>query len=190
MNTWTGVVVTAAVVTVMGSGVPIEASTGGAPAGASTGSRQAPGGSIVSFVRDQSGRPLPGAIVSAVGRRIVTSVTDDEGRCVFSALPAGDYLVRVHRTGYVSTSSLLVLAGPGANTTWSFVLKTQSTRAVDPRVAHQSAPEVLAAGIVGNAAFEPAVPAPAEDESEHDHSEVAEHGIDPAPRQPQLSNGR
>ena len=126
------------------------------PAGASAGSRQAPGGSIVSFVRDQSGRPLPGAIVSAVGRRIVTSVTDEQGRCVFSALPAGDYLVRVHRTGYVSTSSLLVLAGPGANTTWSFVLKTQSPRALDPRQARKPSPDILAAGFIGNTALEPA----------------------------------
>ncbi len=174
MNALTGVVVTAAVVSVMGSGVPVEAGAGGGtPAGASAGSRQAPGGSIVSFVRDQSGRPLPGAIVSAVGRRIVTSVTDDEGRCVFSALPAGDYLVRVHRTGYVSTSSLLVLAGPGANSTWSFVLKPQSALAVDLRRTRQASPDILAAGFIGNTALEPAEPSPAEDESTHDHSEVA-----------------
>ncbi len=175
MNTWTGLVVTAAVVSVMGTGVPAAASagSGGLAAGAPAGSRQAPGGSIVSFVRDQSGRPLAGAIVSAVGRRIVTSVTDEQGRCVFSALPAGDYLVRVHRTGYVSTSSLLVLAGPGANSTWSFVLKPQLARAIDPRQARKPAPDILAAGFIGNTALEPADASPAEDEDSHDHSEVA-----------------
>jgi len=175
MNTWTGVVITAAVVSVMGTAVPAYATpTGGEGGGKkSAGARQAPGGSIVSFVRDQSGRPLVGAIVSVVGRRIVTSVTDEQGRCVFSALPAGDYLLRVHRTGYVSTSSLLVLAGPGANTTWSFVLKTQSPRAVDPRKARKSSPDILAAGFIGNTALEPAEPTPAEDESAHDYSEVA-----------------
>ena len=139
MNAWTGLVVTAAVVSVMGSGVPAVASPA---AGVTAGPRQAPGGSIVSFVRDQAGRPLAGAIVSAVGRRIVTSVTDEQGRCVFSALPAGDYLVRVHRTGYVSTSSLLVLAGPGANSTWSFVLKTQSPRAINSRTSVQPLTDV------------------------------------------------
>lgn len=171
MNAWTGLVVTAAVVTVMGSAAPAVANPAGGGPGA--GPRQALGGSIVSFVRDQSGRPVAGAIVSAVGRRIVTSVTDDEGRCVFNALPAGDYLVRVHRTGFVSTSSLLVLAGPGANTTWSFVLKTQSPRAVDPRQARKASPEILAAGFVGGTAIEPDDPAAAEDDAEHDHSEVA-----------------
>jgi hypothetical protein len=174
MNTWTGLVVTAAVVSVMGSGVSIEAASGGGiAAGPTAEPRQAPGGSIVSFVRDQSGRPLAGAIVSAVGRRIVTSVTDEQGRCVFSALPAGDYLVRVHRTGYASTSSLLVLAGPGANSTWSFVLKVQASRGFDPRQAAKPAPDILAAGFVGNTALEPAEAQPAEDEASHDHSEVA-----------------
>ena len=176
MNAWTGLVVTAAVVSVMGSGVPAEAASsgsGGPASGTSAGPRQAPGGSIVSFVRDQSGRPVVGAIVSAVGRRIVTSVTDEQGRCVFSALPAGDYLVRVHRTGYVSTSSLLVLAGPGANSTWSFVLKVQSPRAIDPRQARKSGPDVLTAGFIGSTAIEPADAPPAEDEESHDHSEVA-----------------
>ncbi len=148
--------------------------SGGLAAGASAGSRQAPGGSIVSFVRDQSGRPLAGAIVSAVGRRIVTSVTDEQGRCVFSALPAGDYLVRVHRTGYVSTSSLLVLAGPGANTTWSFVLKTAVGARARPAPGPSgrrpiSWPPVSSATPRSNLP----TPSPAEDESSHDHSEVA-----------------
>ena len=173
MSTWTGLVVTAAVVSVMGSGVPAAASAPAAapPAGAAE-ERQAPGGSIVSYVRDQTGRPLAGAVVSVIGRRIVTSVTDEDGRCVFKALPAGDYLVRVHRAGYVPTSSLLVLAGPGASTTWSFVLKTPSPESMDLRQARDASAQVLTAGFVGSA-LQPVEPSPAEDEATHDHSEVA-----------------
>jgi hypothetical protein len=78
----------------------------------------------------------------------------------------------VHRAGYVSTSSLLVLAGPGASTTWSFVLKAPSPRALDPRQARAQSAEILTAGFVG-ASIEPATAAPSDDESEHDHSEVA-----------------
>ncbi len=175
MKSWTGRVATAAIISVAGGGVclaqggPVRATD--RPAASS---RQAPGGSIVSFVRDQAGRPLPSAIVSVVGRRIVTSLTDDLGRCTFGSLPAGDYLVRVHRSGYVSSSSLIVLAGPGANTTWSFVLKPQLTRAVDPRTAAKSQ-AILSAGFVGSeAALQPAKPEVAEeDEASHDHSEVA-----------------
>ena len=172
MNAWTGLVVTAAVVSVVGTSVPAWASPAAAPAPESAGRRQAPGGSIVSFVRDQNGKPLAGAIVSIIGRRIMTSVTDEEGRCVFGALPAGDYLVRVHRSGYVPTSSLLVLAGPGASTTWSFVLKSPSPKAVDPKHARGQAPAVMTAGFSG-ALVEPAETTPAEDEATHDHGEVA-----------------
>jgi hypothetical protein len=167
MNAFTGLVVAAAIVSVGGG---VSAAPGEAAASAS---RQT-GGSIVSFVRDKSGRPLEGAIVSAVGRRIVTSVTDELGRCSFSALPAGDYLVRVHRAGYVSTSSLIVLAGAGASTTWSFVLKPQPARAVDPAQARR-APAILAAGFVGDTSIA-AGTAPdvtADNEDSHDHSEVA-----------------
>jgi hypothetical protein len=168
MNAFTGLVVAAAIVSVGGTA----SAAPGVPAAAS--SRQT-GGSIVSFVRDQAGHPLEGAIVSAVGRRIVTSVTDELGRCSFNALPAGDYLVRVHRAGYVSTSTLIVLAGTGASTTWSFVLKTQSASAVDSKQARRS-PEILAAGFVGDTSLAAGAPGEisAEDsEDTHDHSEVA-----------------
>ncbi len=172
MNALSGFVVMATVVSVMGTAVPARAASN-VEAAEQRADRHAPGGSIVSFVRDQSGRPLAGAVVSAVGRRIVTSVTDDEGRCVFNALPAGDYLVRVHRTGFVPTSSLLVLAGPGASSTWSFVLKSQPARAASPRDVRKSS-AVLAAGIVsGETSVEPVSPPTEADESSHDHSEVA-----------------
>jgi hypothetical protein len=168
MNAITGLVVVAAIVSVGGGA----SAAAGEAAGASA-SRQT-GGSIVSFVRDQAGRPLEGAIVSAVGRRIVTSVTDELGRCSFNALPAGDYLVRVHRAGYGSTSTLIVLAGTGASTTWSFILKPQSARAIDPKQARKS-PEIVAAGFVGDTSLAAADSDDIAEDSEetHDHSEVA-----------------
>lgn len=174
MNAWPGLVVTAVVLSVSASGVPAAANDPGETAAGVGSSRQAPGGSIVSFVRDHAGRPLSGAIVSAIGRRIVTSVTDEQGRCVFSALPAGDYLLRVHRTGYVSRSSLIVLAGPGANTTWSFVLKPQPARAADARDVRKT-PPVLAAGLVGadDTALTPPAPPPTQAEETDDRGEVA-----------------
>jgi hypothetical protein len=170
MNAFTGLVVVAAFVSVVGGRA--SASPGD---GATASSRQT-GGSIVSFVRDQTGRPLDGAVVSAVGRRIVTGVTDEAGRCSFSALPAGDYLVRVHRSGYVSTSTLIVLAGTGTSTTWSFVLKPQSPRALDPKDARRASPQIVAAGFVGDTTIAAAAPEAAREEADdetHDHSEVA-----------------
>ena len=70
-------------------------------------------GSIASTVRDVNGLPVPGAIVSAVGGRTVTAMTDARGRCTLPALPAGEYLVRVHRSGFTVGNSLIVKVGAG-----------------------------------------------------------------------------
>jgi hypothetical protein len=165
MNTFSGLVATAAVVSVMSGALPARALA--TPAEAPT-----PGGAIVSEVRDEQGMPVAGAVVSAVGRRIVTGVTDESGRCTFTALPAGDYLVRVFSEGHVPVSSLLMIGAPGVRTTWSFVLKDE---AGDLDAAEESAPEVLAAGFVGaDAAGQPAAaPAGGDSGDDHDHGEVA-----------------
>jgi hypothetical protein len=170
MNAFTGLVVVAAIVSVVGG------RASASPGEAAAASSRQTGGSIVSFVRDQAGRPLDGAVVSAVGRRIVTGMTDEAGRCSFNALPAGDYLVRVHRSGYVSTSTLIVLAGTGTSTTWSFVLKPTSPRALDPKDARRASPQIVAAGFVGDTTIAAAAPEAAREEDDdeaHDHSEVA-----------------
>src|SRR4026209_3033878 len=125
MRTFSRLVGFAAVVVVLGGSMPALAVEGEGERAQGTSGRQARGGSIVSVVRDKAGRPVHAAGVSAIGRRIVTGVTDSDGRCTFTALPPGDYLVRVHRPGFVSASSLLVLDGPGVSTTWSFELKPQ-----------------------------------------------------------------
>jgi hypothetical protein len=173
MRTFRRLVGFAAVVVVMGGSMPALATEGdGARAQASSG-RQARGGSIVSVVRDKAGRPVPAAVVSAIGRRIVTGVTDSEGRCTFTALPPGDYLVRVHRPGFVSASSLLVLGGPGVSTTWSFVLKPQPAVFLEEDTPRTPS-SVLAAGmIVGDGtALQPPTPTSATDD-DHDHGETA-----------------
>jgi hypothetical protein len=175
MNALSGLVVLTAVAMVGVAGVPVRAAADEAAGAGRHGGRQAPAGSIVSYVRDQAGRPLRGAVVSAVGRRIVTSVTDEEGRCEFDALPAGDYLVRVHREGFEPATSLLVLGGQGASSTWSFVLKRQPERAATARDMRRTA-AVLTASILPTPAAGAAPEAPAageDEESTHDHGEVA-----------------
>ena len=77
MKTFSRLVGAAAVVVVLGGSTPALAvgegeRTKGAfdSAQGKSSSRQAPGGSIVSVVRDKSGRPIPSAIVSAIGRAL------------------------------------------------------------------------------------------------------------------------
>ena len=173
MRTFSRLVGFAAVVVVLGGSMPAHAVEGEGERAQGASGRQARGGSIVSVVRDKAGRPVQAAVVSAIGRRIVTGVTDSEGRCTFTALPPGDYLVRVHRPGFVSASSLLVLGGPGVSTTWSFVLKPQPAVFLEED-ARRSPNGVLAAGmIVGDgAALQPPAPTSASDD-DHDHGETA-----------------
>jgi len=172
MKTFSRLVGAAAVVVVLGGSSPALAVSGEDERAKLLSGRQAPGGSIVSVVRDKAGRPIPAAIVSAIGRRIVTGVTDGEGRCTFTALPPGDYLVRVHRPGFISASSLLVLGGPGVSTTWSFVLKPQPAVFIEED-SPRAPTGVLAAGVIvgDGSALEPSTPSAGDDD--HDHGETA-----------------
>lgn len=57
---------------------------------------------ILGVVRDELGQGLPGAVVLALGATLVSGRSDARGR--FSmAVPAGDYILRAARDGYVST---------------------------------------------------------------------------------------
>ena len=172
MNILSRLVVTAAVVGGVGGTSPVRASAGEPPRAPVRADRPAAGGSIVSFVRDHDGKPVPDAIVSVVGRRIATGITDQSGKCMFVSLPPGDYLVRVHRPGYVSASSLLVLAAPGVGTAWSFVLKEQPAAFLEP-IEKDQPRQVYAASFVGEEpTLRPASAAPSGD-GDDDHGEVA-----------------
>jgi Carboxypeptidase regulatory-like domain len=168
MNAFSGLVATAAVVSVMIGALPVRA-LAAPPAGSPS-----QGGAIVSEVRDEHGLPVAGAVVSAVGRRIVTGVTNEEGECTFASLPAGDYLVRVFSEGHVPVSSLLVIGAPGVGTTWSFVLEDDDA-GVAPAGSERR--DVLAAGFIGagEAGVQAAGPPPSgvADDGDHDHGEVA-----------------
>ncbi len=174
MKTLSGLIVVAVVVGLAGEARPAFAAgpDGQLPAYSahSTGVRALPGGTIVAFVRDGNGRPVGDAIVTAVGKRIATGVTDKVGRCELSSLPAGDYLVRVHRAGYLSARSLVVLATPGVGTTWSFLLKPQPAVFLEP--VNDDPRPIYEAGIVGD---EPVLrPAPSSASGgDDDHGEVA-----------------
>ena len=177
MNILSRLVVTAAVVGGLGGGTPVLASGGEssrAPvAPVRNPDRPATGGSIVSFVRDHDGKPVAGAVVSVVGRRIATGITDQSGKCMLDSLPPGDYLVRVHRTGYMPASSQLVLAAPGVGTAWSFVLKAQPAVFLEP-ISKEPARQVYTAGFVGGdePTLRPTNEAPPSD-GDDDHDEVA-----------------
>jgi hypothetical protein len=60
-------------------------------------------GSIQGVVSDDRGGPLAGAMVSALGVTTAMATTDARGRFVIQPLPSGEYILRVHLPGFVST---------------------------------------------------------------------------------------
>src|ERR687898_2430995 len=97
---------------------------------------------MTSFVRDASGAPVSGAIVSAVGGRTLAGTTDAKGRCTLAELPAGEYLVRVHRAGFGTANSLVVRVTAGGAASHDVVLKPLRGSAPD-----RAGSQVLAAGV-------------------------------------------
>ena len=66
-------------------------------------------GSITGVVSDDHGGPIAGAMVSALGTvTVAKAMTDDSGRFSFDALPAGDYTLQAHRTGFLGSARATV----------------------------------------------------------------------------------
>jgi hypothetical protein len=68
-------------------------------------------GTISGVVSDERGGALGGAMVSVVGVTLASTVTDAQGRYSLNQLPAGDYLVRAHLSGFAASSGALVRVG-------------------------------------------------------------------------------
>lgn len=83
----------------------------------------AAGGSIYGAVVDERGTPVEGAVVSALGGATAFAVTDSAGQYRLADLPAGPYVMRVHRDGFSSSRSTLVNVRPAQKAPSSFTLR-------------------------------------------------------------------
>jgi hypothetical protein len=110
-------------------------------------------------VRDDHGRPIPGAVVSALGSTTVFAVSDGQGRFAFRSLPAGSYLVRAHLQGYLPERGRVIQVTATEQTAWTIALTRRS--------AEKTPPPVLAAGVG------PTDTATVSEATEDDHGEVA-----------------
>jgi hypothetical protein len=122
----------------------------------------APAVELTGLVHDRSGKPLVGAVVSAIGSESAFAVSDRDGRFTFRTLPPGPYMVRAHLQGYLPARARLMQVGTSARGDFTLTLVKRSESA--------DAPAVLAAGVgpVG----EPVTEEP-ETESTHEHDELA-----------------
>jgi hypothetical protein len=72
---------------------------------------RAASGTINGIVLDEGGGALPGAMVSALGVTLASTVTDQRGQFTLTQLPAGDYLLRAHMIGFVASTGAVVHVG-------------------------------------------------------------------------------
>jgi hypothetical protein len=116
---------------------------------------------LTGIVTDRNGRPIAGAVVSAIGGESAFAVSDRDGRFTFRSLPQGPYVVRAHLQGYLPARPRVVQITTSARGDLSVVLVKRSEAA--------EAPAVLAAGV---GPVELPAPDP-ETEATHEHDELA-----------------
>ena len=93
-------------------------------------------GSIHGLVRDESGSPVSGATVSALGSVSAFATTDRSGRYEMRALTPGSYLVRAHLSGYAASRTQIVEVRSTGRTASYISLRRAG-----------SSPKVLTAGV-------------------------------------------
>jgi len=111
-------------------------------------------GAIQGIVRDESGAPVSGAMVSAFGATTAFAVTDRAGRFEMRTLSPGPYLVRAHLSGFVAPHGQIIDVRPSARASSSIALRHSASGATPP-----SNLPVLTAGMGGS---DPLVAPPAE----------------------------
>ncbi len=85
-------------------------------------------GSIQGVVRDETGAPVSGAVVSALGSMSAFAITDRAGRFEIRSLTPGPYLVRAHLSGFAAPRGEIVRVLSSARASSSIAL-THATAA-------------------------------------------------------------
>ena len=128
-------------------------------------------GSIRGLVLDTSGRPLVGAMVSALGSTVAFVLTGRDGRFLLDALPAGAYAVRVHLDGFAPSIRRMVEVRPEAGPA---IMSVALTALSSPAQTAEGR-TILAAGTIPldgvRAVSDDGTPA--DPGGDHDHGEIA-----------------
>jgi hypothetical protein len=80
-------------------------------------------GTIQGLVLDESGAPVAGAVVSALGSSSAFAVTDRFGHFELRSLQPGPYVVRAHLAGYVAPRGQVVRVLPSTRSSSSIALR-------------------------------------------------------------------
>ena len=101
-------------------------------------------GVIEGTVVDELGKPLDGAVVSALGNTTAFAVSDKAGRYTLKQLPPGPYVVRAHLAGFLAARSTMVNVRPAGRSASSFTLRREGS-ANAPRITEAAVAAIGAA---------------------------------------------
>lgn len=101
-------------------------------------------GLIEGKVTDELGKPLDGAVISALGGTTAFAVSDQTGQYSLRQLPPGPYLVRVHLAGFLAARSTMVNVRPSTRSASSFKLRREGSETA-PRITEASVAAIGAA---------------------------------------------
>ena len=91
-------------------------------------------GHIEGSVVDEAGKPLDGAVISALGSTTAFAVSDKTGQFTLRQLPPGPYLLRAHLQGFHAPRSTMVNVRPATRSASTFTLRREGTAGA-PRIA-------------------------------------------------------
>jgi hypothetical protein len=136
---------------------------------------RASAGTITGVVSDERGGPVAGARVTAIGVTMALAFTDKSGRFETETLPAGEYVVRAHRTGFTASKREVVRVGGAAVAVPKLEIyrldAATGTTGTNPEPPLPSRP-IIAAGFSLPAA-EPADESAEGSKDSHPHTETA-----------------
>ena len=85
--------------------------------------RLALGGAINGVVMDERGGPVTGAMVTVNGATVGMTVSDSQGRFSIEKLPAGEYVLRAHLSGFAASPRQIVQVSTSSATTHRLQLR-------------------------------------------------------------------
>jgi hypothetical protein len=168
-------VLAAAVVLLVAGALPAQAQ---APKSPETRTVRLTRGSISGIVSDEAGGPLAGAMVSAFGQTLSSAVSDVRGRFSIDGLPAGEYLIQAHLSGFSGSRRELVRVGTGPSPIDRPLLLRRLDIIVATTGAGAPVPArpIVAAGVrlpSGTLSDQPDSPESAAGSGDHSHTETA-----------------
>jgi hypothetical protein len=102
---------------------------------------------VTGHVSDESGSPVQGAMVTAIGATMALVTTDQRGRFAFPDLPRGEYIVRAQLSGFAASRREIVRVGDSVSNIPRLELRRLDTVTtsgpVDPALKGRT---ILAAG--------------------------------------------